>query len=89
MECAVNRRIVDAMTITTAPECPTIAYAHLTDPGEAHRVIANARAQAPIALGPYGPEVTPNAPSPKPSAVVNRLSRNTVRTSSLLSTSGP
>ena len=60
MECAVNRRIVDAMTITTAPECPTIAYAHLTDPGEAHRVIANARAQAPIALGPYGPEVLSN-----------------------------
>lgn len=52
-----GRRIVDAMTITSALECPTIAYAHLTDPEEAHRAIAEARAQAPIALGPYGPEV--------------------------------
>ncbi len=36
---------------------PTFAYDHLTDPDEAHRVIADARAQAPIALGPHGPEV--------------------------------
>lgn len=57
MVSANIRRIVDAMTTTTALECPTIAYAHLTDPDEAHRVIAEARAEAPIALGPYGPEV--------------------------------
>jgi cytochrome P450 len=62
---AVGHRIVDAMTIHTALECPsifdaglpTIAYDRLTDPEEAHRVIAEARAESPIALGPYGPEV--------------------------------
>src|SRR6516162_735939 len=36
---------------------PTFCYDHLTDPDEAHRVIAEAREQAPIAIGPYGPEV--------------------------------
>jgi cytochrome P450 len=36
---------------------PVFHYDHLTDPDEAHRVIAEARAQAPIAIGPYGPEV--------------------------------
>ena len=53
------------MTIQTALDLPnvfdaglpSIAYDHLTDPDEAHRVIADARSQAPIAIGPYGPEV--------------------------------
>jgi len=36
---------------------PMIAYDHLTDPDEAHRIVADARAQAPIAIGPHGPEV--------------------------------
>ncbi len=36
---------------------PTIRYDHLTDPEEAHRVIAEARRQAPIAIGAHGPEV--------------------------------
>ncbi len=53
------------MTIQTALDSPSvfeaglpsIAYDHLTDPDEAHRVIADARSQAPIAIGPYGPEV--------------------------------
>ena len=53
------------MTIQTALDLPnafeaglpSIAYEHLTDPDEAHRVIADARSQAPIAIGPYGPEV--------------------------------
>jgi cytochrome P450 len=36
---------------------PTFAYDHLTDPDEAHRVIAEARSMAPIAIGPHGPEV--------------------------------
>ena len=36
---------------------PTIAYDHLTDPDEAHRVLSDARQQAPIAIGPHGPEV--------------------------------
>jgi cytochrome P450 len=65
MVLTANRRIVDAMTIQTALECPSvfdaglprIAYDHLTDPAEAHRVLADARKQAPIAIGPYGPEL--------------------------------
>ena len=36
---------------------PTIAYDHLTDPEQAHRVLSQARRQAPIAIGPHGPEV--------------------------------
>ncbi len=36
---------------------PTIAYDHLTDPEQAHRVLSQARPQAPIAIGPHGPEV--------------------------------
>jgi len=62
---AVNRRIVDAMTIQTALASPSvfdaglpnIAYDRLTDPDEAHRVLADARKQSPIAIGPYGPEL--------------------------------
>jgi cytochrome P450 len=42
-------------------ELPTIAYDHLTDPFEAHRVIAAAREQAPIAMGPHAPEVLSHA----------------------------
>lgn len=38
-------------------DLPQIAYDHLTDPDGAHRVLADARSKAPIALGPYGPEV--------------------------------
>ncbi|RUP00772.1 MAG: cytochrome P450 [Mycobacterium sp.] len=53
------------MSIPTSLRCPsvfeaglpTIAYDHLTDPAAAHRVLAEARDQAPIAVGPYGPEV--------------------------------
>jgi cytochrome P450 len=53
------------MTTVQATTCPsvfhaglpTFAYDHLTDPDEAHRIIADARGQAPIAIGPYGPEV--------------------------------
>jgi cytochrome P450 len=36
---------------------PVISYDHLTDPEEAHRVIADVRNHAPIAIGPHGPEV--------------------------------
>ena len=36
---------------------PAIAYDHLTDPEEAQRILADARWQAPIAIGRYGPEV--------------------------------
>jgi cytochrome P450 len=35
----------------------SLCYDHLTDPDEAHRAIAHARTQAPIAMGPHGPEV--------------------------------
>jgi cytochrome P450 len=36
---------------------PPIAYDHLYDPDEAHRVIGQARRQGPLAMGPHGPEV--------------------------------
>ena len=36
---------------------PTIDYAHAQHPDEAHAIIREARAQAPIAIGPYGPEL--------------------------------
>src|SRR3981081_2122576 len=36
---------------------PTFSYDPLTDPDEAHRVIAEARSVAPIAIGPHGPAV--------------------------------
>lgn len=36
---------------------PPLAYLHFGDPEEAHRVIAEAGRQAPIALGALGPEV--------------------------------
>ncbi|MFD4180749.1 cytochrome P450 [Rhodococcus sp. NPDC058514] len=38
-------------------DLPTVAYQNTTDPLEAHRIIAGAAAQGPIAMGPYGPEV--------------------------------
>jgi cytochrome P450 len=38
-------------------DLPTLNYFQLTDPNDAHRVIAEVRAQSPIAIGPYGPEV--------------------------------
>ena len=55
------------MTVDTAPTTsvptvfdaalPSVAYLHLHDPFEAHRIIAAARRQAPIAMGPHAPEV--------------------------------
>ncbi len=50
--------------MTTTSVCPTvweaglppIAYDHLTDPDAAHRAIAQARHQGPVAMGPHGPE---------------------------------
>src|SRR5277367_1476033 len=56
-----------AVTIETAPlsTCPSVFDAGLPwvdylqehDPFEAHRIISAARQQAPIAMGPYAPEV--------------------------------
>lgn len=53
-----------AMTTVQTSECPSVfdagvpffSYDHLTDPDEAHRAIAAAREQSPIAMGPRGPE---------------------------------
>ena len=55
------------MTIDTVPTSacpnffeaglPSIAYDHLRNPDEAHRIIGQARQQAPLAMGPHGPEV--------------------------------
>jgi cytochrome P450 len=53
------------MTTVQASNCPSvfaaglpsIAYDHLTDPDDAHRIIADARERSPIAMGPHGPEV--------------------------------
>lgn len=36
---------------------PDLAYEHLDDPAEVHRLIARARERAPIALGVHGPEI--------------------------------
>jgi cytochrome P450 len=52
----------DAIRTTSCPNVfeaglPTIAYDHLTDPFDAHHILAEARQQAPIAIGPHGPEV--------------------------------
>src|SRR5258708_5603007 len=55
------------MTIDTVPAgtcpnvfdagLPSIAYQHLHNPDEAHRIIGQARQQTPIVIGPFGPEV--------------------------------
>jgi cytochrome P450 len=63
MVCGRNKSIVNVMTITThtGTICertwPTFSYQETQDPAEAHRIIKQAHQQAPIALGPYGPEV--------------------------------
>jgi len=36
---------------------PTIDYEHAQHPAEAHAIISQAREKAPIAIGPYGPEL--------------------------------
>jgi cytochrome P450 len=53
---------IETVPMSTSPsvfdaELPSVAYSHLHDPFEAHRVIAAARRQAPIAMGSYAPEV--------------------------------
>jgi cytochrome P450 len=58
-----NRSIVGVMTIDTLKPSifdiawPTFAYQEAGDPAEAHDMIRRAHMRAPIALGPYGPEV--------------------------------
>jgi cytochrome P450 len=51
MTTAAKRR-----SVFDAP-LPTIAYHGVRSPDEAHEIIARARRQAPVALGPYGPEL--------------------------------
>jgi cytochrome P450 len=63
MVCCRRRSIVDVMTVTARTpnifdiSWPNFAYQDSTDPDEAHQIIRQAHRQAPIALGPYGPEV--------------------------------
>jgi len=58
-----ERPIVGVMTIDApSPSIfdiawPSFAYHDVTDPDEAHDTIGRARRRAPIAMGPYGPEV--------------------------------
>lgn len=52
----------EVVPVSTSPSVseaglPSIAYLHLHDPFEAHRIIAAARRRAPIAMGPNAPEV--------------------------------
>lgn len=49
----VDLPLADAFAATW----PSVAYHELRCPIEAHRDIDRARAQAPVALGPYGPEL--------------------------------
>jgi cytochrome P450 len=60
---AIGARTEEAIMMTTT--CPTVwdaglsslAYDHLDDPYEAHRVIAEARPHGPMVMGAHGPEV--------------------------------
>ena len=53
------------VTVDRMPSCPnvfdaglpTINYEHAQHPDEAHAIISQAREKAPIAIGPYGPEL--------------------------------
>lgn len=49
-ECSSGPNVFDA-------GLPTIDYTHAQHPDEAHAILREARARAPIAIGPYGPEV--------------------------------
>jgi cytochrome P450 len=63
MVCGRHRPIVNVMTITThTPNIfertwPSFVYQETDDPEAAHRIIRQAHQQAPIAVGPYGPEL--------------------------------
>jgi cytochrome P450 len=52
----------DTMPVHSFPDVfdadlPFLAYDHLNDPAEAHRLIARARDRAPVAIGTHGPEI--------------------------------
>ncbi|UMB69084.1 cytochrome P450 [Mycobacterium paraterrae] len=53
---------IDTVPIRSCPSVfdaglPILTYEQLTDPAEAHRLIARARERAPIAIGAHGPEI--------------------------------
>ncbi len=53
---------VDTMPTRSCPDVfdaglPILAYEHLDDPEAAHRLVAQARNRAPIAIGTHGPEI--------------------------------
>lgn len=53
---------IDTVSVRSCPSVfdaglPILAYEHLNDPVEAHRLIARARDRAPIAIGTHGPEI--------------------------------
>jgi cytochrome P450 len=53
---------IDTMPNRSCPEVfdaglPILAYEHLDDPDEAHRLVAQARNRSPIAIGAHGPEI--------------------------------
>ena len=53
---------VDTMPTRSCPNVfdaglPILAYEHVDDPEEAHRLVAQARNRAPIAIGTHGPEI--------------------------------
>lgn len=45
------------MTLVTDAALPPLDYEQETDPEQVHRLIATARAESPIAMGPHGPEL--------------------------------
>jgi hypothetical protein len=51
---------------------PSVDYEHCESPDEAHDIISAARCQAPIAIGPHGPEVPPAATSIERTTSANR-----------------
>ena len=53
---------IDTVSVRSCPSVfdaglPILTYEHLTEPAEAHRLIARARDHAPIAIGAHGPEI--------------------------------
>jgi cytochrome P450 len=54
MTVTLDRQICPSVFDAGLPE---IDYEHCQSPGEAHRIISAARRQAPLAIGPHGPEV--------------------------------
>lgn len=54
MTTMINRPICPSVFAAGLPE---IDYEHCQSPDEAHQIISEARRQAPVAIGPHGPEL--------------------------------